>query len=914
IQLEEDLAQLDEIVVIGYGTQKKKEVTGAVSVVSNATIEKLKPTRIEQALQGQVAGVNITTNSGSPGGGSTISIRGVSTNGDSRPLILVDGNVVEDLSVINPNDIESMNILKDATAGIYGVRAANGVILITTKTGRKNMPLKVEYSAYTGFQQTTRKIPVLNATEYAFIVNEAYANGGSSPPFTNISDFGVGTNWQDEVFQTALVHNHNIGFKGGTEKSSYSYSGSFLTQDGIVGGSKSNFTRFTNSASYNLDFLDNFKFKSGITLTRTNKRNLIENTLGSVLFNALNMAPNLSVRDENGDYSLADGLGGEVINPLAQMDNTYDRTKVMKLNGFGGLSYDFLDYFTASANIQFNYAEVTNKKFFPIDYYGIGKVFNTERSEVQEYLDYFQDYTFDAFVKYENTFNDVHKLNVLLGTSIFKSTGEFTGKKGFDIIANNVANANINQAIDVEDRFKDLGRNDKFDARLLSYFTRVQYDYKGKYLFSAVLRRDGSTKFGPENKFGYFPSASIGWVASDEEFMGENNFFDLLKVRASYGILGNDRIIDFGYTSLLDGEGVYFFNNQQYVGSASGPISNPDIKWEKQKTLDIGLDMRILNGKVDITTDYFKRRTEDLLVQSQVSGLLGTGAAPFVNAGIVENEGIEFAIGYSDNFSEDFKFNIKYNVTAIKNEVVSVSGEGEYLEGGSFGISQPAISRMEAGFPLGYFIGYQTDGIFQTQAEINNSAVTAVAPQPGDFKFVDQNGDGVINLEDRVDLGNPLPAATMGLNISFDYKNWDFATYAFASLGNEIVRNYERNQQLVNKPNTYLDRWTGPGTSNSSPRVTTGATSNTSFSDFYVEDGSFVRLQNAQIGYTFTSTDENTMLDKLRIYISGSNLVTLTKYSGYDPTAGTGAPIGGGIDQGFYPTARTFLLGVNVKF
>ena len=921
IQLEEDVAKLDEIVVIGYGTQRKKEITGAVSVVSSETIEKLKPTRIEQALQGQVAGVNITTNSGSPGASSTISIRGVSSNRvddsgqpSSRPLILVDGNVVEDLSVINPNDIESMNILKDATAGIYGVRAANGVILITTKTGRKEMPLTVEYSAYAGFQQTTRKMPVLNATEYALIINEAYANGGSEPPFTNISELGVGTNWQNEVFQSAPIHNHNISFKGGKKNSSYSYSGSFLTQDGIVGGNKSNFTRFTNSASYNLDFLENFKFKSGITLTRTNKRNLAENSLGSILFNALNMAPNIPIRDENGDYSLANGLGGEVINPLAQIANTYDRTKVMKLNGFGGLSYDFLEHFTASANIQFNYSEVKNKKFFPIDNYGIGKVFNTERSEVQDFLDYFRDYTFDAFVKYENTFNEEHKLNVLLGTSVFKTTGEYTGKTGFDIIDNTIINAAILKATDVEDRFEDEGRNDKFDARLLSYFTRIQYDYKGKYLFSAVLRRDGSTKFGPENRFGYFPSASIGWVASDEDFMSQNNFFDLLKLRASYGILGNDRIVDFGYTSLLDGEGIYFFNDQEYVGSASGPISNPDIKWEKQKTLDIGLDLRVLNGKVDITTDYFKRRTEDLLVQSQVSGLIGTGAAPFVNAGIVENEGIEFAIGYSDNFSEDFRFNIKYNVTAIRNEVISVSGEGEFLEGGRFGISQPAISRMEAGFPLGYFIGYQTDGIFQTQDEINNSAVTDVAPQPGDFKFVDQNADGVINLDDRVDLGNPLPVATMGLNISFDYKNWDFATYAFASLGNEIVRNYERNQQLVNKPNAYLDRWTGPGTSNSSPRITTGATSNTTFSDFYVEDGSFVRLQNAQIGYTFTNNDNNKKLDKLRIYISGSNLVTLTKYSGYDPTTGTGAPIGGGIDQGFYPSARTFLLGVNIKY
>jgi len=907
-----DVAQLDEIVVIGYGTQTKKEITGAVSIVSSETIEKLKPTRIEQALQGQVAGVNITTNSGSPGGGSTISIRGVSTNGDSRPLILVDGNVVEDLSVINPNDISSMNILKDATAGIYGVRAANGVILITTKTGRKEMPLTVEYSAYTGIQQTTRKLPVLNATEYALIVNEAYANGGSTPPFTNISELGVGTNWQDEAFQTASIQNHNISFRGGKEKSSYSYSGSFLTQDGIVGGNKSNFTRFTNSASYNLDFLENFKFKSGLTLTRQNRKALPENNLGSVLFNALNMAPNIPVRDANGNFSLADGLGAEVINPLAQIANTYNRGKVMKLNGFGGLSYNFLDHFTAESNIQFNYAEVSNFSFDPIDYYGGGKVFNTFTNSVFEGFDIYRDYTFDALLKYENTFSDVHNITALIGTTIIKSTGVFSGAVGRNIIDNNIANASVEQASEQEDIFEERGSNPKYDARLLSYFARLQYDYKGKYLLSAVIRRDGSTRFGPGNKFGYFPSGSIGWIVSDEDFMSENSFFDLLKVRASYGILGNDRIGDYRFVSLLNGEGTYFFDDIQYFGTASGPISNPLIKWEKQKTLDIGLDIRLFNRKVDITTDYFNRRTEDLLVSPQISGLLGTGAPPFVNAGVVENKGFEFAIGYSDNFSDDFKFSVRYNVTAIKNEVVSVSGDGEYLEGGSFGISQPAISRMEAGYPMGYFVGYQTDGIFQTQEEINNSAVTDLAAQPGDLKFVDQNGDGVIDLDDRVNLGNPLPAATMGFNLSLDYKNWDFAAYAFASIGNEIVRNYERNQQLVNKPNSYLDRWTGPGTSNSSPRVSIGATSNTVFSDFYVEDGSFVRLQNAQIGYTFSNNDDNNK--KFSEYISGSNLFTLTEYSGYDPTAGTGAPIGGGIDQGFYPTARTVLLGVNVKF
>jgi len=919
VQLQPDVAQLDEVVVIGYGTQTKKEITGAVSVVSNETIEKLKPTRIEQALQGQVAGVNITTNSGSPGGGSTISIRGVSTNGNSSPLILVDGNVVEDLSVVNPYDIESINILKDATAGIYGVRAANGVILITTKTGRKEMPLTIEYNAYGGFQQTTRKIPVLNATQYGVIVNEAYAAGGSTPPFSDLSTLGIGTDWQDEVFESAPIMNHHITLKGGKEKSSYSFSSSYLTQDGIVGGKKSNFTRVTNTATYNLDFSENFKFKSGVTLTGVNSQGLPENALGSVLFNALNMAPTIPVRDENGEFSLADGLGAEVINPIAQMANTYNRNKVMKINGFAGLAYNFLEHFTAEANIQFNYAEVSSFSFDPIDYYGGGKVFNTLTNGVFEGFNIFRDYTFDGFLKYQNKFNDVHNLNVLLGISVFKTTGMFSGATATDIKNNDIRYATVEQGLNQRDIYVERGSNRKFDGRLLSYFARVQYDYKGKYLFSAVVRRDGSTRFGPNNKFGIFPSGSIGWVASDEEFMSDINTFDFLKFRASYGVLGNDRIGDYRFVSLLTGEGTYFFGGNdrenEVFGIASGPISNPQIKWEKQKTLDIGVDMRILNNKVDITADYFKKRTEDLLVSPQISGLLGTGAPPYVNAGIVENKGLEFAIGYSDNLNENFKFNIKYNVTTLKNEVLEVSGEDEYLEGGRFGISQPAISRMEAGFPMGYFVGYQTNGIFQNQTEVDNSAVTNLGARPGDLKFVDQNGDGVIDLNDRVNLGNPIPDATMGLNISFDYKNIDFSAYTFASIGNEIVRNYERNQQLVNKPIWYLDRWTGEGTSNTSPLQTIGATSNTDFSDFYVEDGSFVRLQNVQLGYTFSDNVlNNDKISKLRIYVSANNLFTLTKYRGYDPTIGNGAPIGGGIDNGFYPSASTFLLGLNVKF
>jgi TonB-linked SusC/RagA family outer membrane protein len=917
IALIEDAQSLNEVVVIGYGTQRKKETTGAVSVVSSETIENLKPTRIEQALQGQVAGVNISSNSGSPGASSTISIRGVSTNGDSRPLILVDGNVIEDLSVINPSDIETINVLKDATAGIYGVRAANGVILITTKSGRKEMPLTIEYNAYAGFQETSRKIPVLNATEYALLVNEAFVAGGQNPQFTDISSLGLGTDWQNEVFESAPIFNHAITIKGGKKKSTYAYGASFLSQDGIVGGNRNNFTRFTKRGNYSVDFLDNFKLNAGLIYTHTNKRNLSENALGSVLFNALNMDPTKGVRNDAGGFSIAEGLGNEVINPIAQLEGTYDRTKVNRLSGNASLSYKFLDHFTAQANIQANYAEVKGKVFRPIANFGSGKVFNVDKSEVVETFNVFRDYTFDAFLTYENVFNDVHDLKVLVGTSIFQTTGVFMGNIGFDISGNTVENASIEQAQDVVSINQDLGFDPRFDNRLLSYFSRVQYNYDGKYLLSAVIRRDGSTRFGPDNRFGYFPSGSIGWIASDEDFFNDDSFINFLKFRVSYGILGNDRIADFGFVSLLDGEGTYVFDDGIIAGAALGPVANPEIRWEKQKTFDFGVDFKFLDNKIDITADYFKRTTEDLLVVPQVSGILGVGAPgagpPVVNGGEVENKGFEFAIGYSNRVSEDFNFSVRYNVTTIQNEVLSVNTEGGFIAGGSFGVGQDPPSRMEAGFPIGYFRGFKTNGIFQTQAEVD--AATTINDQvlPGDLRFVDINNDGVIDDNDKTNLGDPIPDATMGLNLSVDFKNFDFSAYAFASIGNEIVRNYERNQPLTNRSVTFLDRWTGPGTSNTDPRVTTGATSNGLFSDYFVEDGSFVRLQNVQLGYTFNQS-ESSKIDKFRIYISASNLVTLTEYRGYDPTASSGDPIGGGIDQGFYPSPQTYLLGVNLKF
>ncbi|MGB5821275.1 MAG: TonB-dependent receptor [Saonia sp.] len=916
IIMQEDVSALDEVVVVGYGTQTKKEITGAVSVVGSETIEELNPTRIEQALQGQVAGVQITAESGSPGSASNIRIRGISTNGDNRPLILVDGNVIEDLSVLNPGDIESINVLKDATAGIYGVRAANGVILITTKTGKLNTELKFSYDAFGGVQETSRQIPVLNATEYALLVNEAFAAGGQPNPFPNLSGLGTGTDWQEEVFQRAPVFNHNLTVSGGSEKSTYSFGVSLLTQDGIVGGDKANFKRYTTRGNFNTNILENLRLTTNFIYTGTDRRTLPENSLGSVLFNALNNAPTFSVEDANGDFTLAEGLGNEVINPLAQIANTFNEADVSRISGKVGLNYQFLENFTAESSIQFNYAEVDERRFSPSVFFGSGKVFNVERNFVAEDKDIFKDYTFDAFVNYDRTFGEDHNLKVTLGTSVFQTRGQDGGSTGFDVPDNDFNNAFLSQASDVRNDFIDT--SGKFDARLLSYFTRLQYNYKGKYLFSGVIRRDGSTAFGPDNRFGYFPSGSVGWVVSDEDFLNDSNTISFLKLRGSWGILGNDRIDGNAFRGTLSGEGTAVFNDELVFGDAIGIIPNPSIQWEEQTTLDIGLDLKLFNNSIDITADYFKKRTEDLLVRPPVSGILGAAApgsgVPVVNAGTVENKGFEFAIAYRSDSSKDFSYNVSYNVTFLDNEVISVNNGVGFIPGGSFGVGQEPPTRMEDGFPLGYFFGLQTDGIFQNQAEVDAHATQNNAA-PGDLRFVDTNGDGEITPDDRTDIGNPIPDATMGLNISFNYKNWDFGSYAFASVGNEIVRNYERNQQLVNRSVFTLDRWTGEGTSNTVPRVTTGATSNFQFSDFFVEDGSFVRIQNIQLGYTLPDKImERVGLDKLRVYLSANNVYTFTEYRGYDPSASSGDPLASGIDQGFYPVPRTYLLGLNLKF
>lgn len=922
ITLQEDSKVLDEVVVIGYGSQKKREITGAVAVVDSKTLEILKPIKIEQALQGTVSGVNVTTTSGAPGAALDIRIRGIATNGENRPTTIIDGYVGE-LGLLNPNDVESITVLKDAQAAIYGTIGANGVILITTKSGKKNAKSKISFNTYVGFQETSRTLPTLNATEYALLLNESYANGGRPLPYPNVTGLGEGTNWQNEVFSTAVpIINHDISISGGSEKITYAVSGSHLDQEGIVGEDKSGFLRNTARVSLGADVSEKLKLKTNIIYTYFNRKSLNENGLASVLFNALNIPSTLTPYDSNGDFTLAPttGLGIEIINPLAQIATTYNDYNFKKLNGNFGLEYKLFKGFTLSSNIGFNTSNSKSKTFAKEVDYG-GKVFDVTRSSVSQGAVNDNNYSFDIFGTYTKKIGENHNFVATIGNTIFKEWGNGLFATGYDVPNNSWEFADISLTTGT----LDVKTNSSYgyDERRLSYFGRLQYDYKGKYLLSAMLRRDASTKFGPGNRVGYFPSFTAGWVISDEDFYGESKLVNFLKLRTSYGTLGNDQIPNNGYVGLLSGEGTYVFDNILINGVATGQIPNPDLKWEEAKKFDIGFDLKLLNNKIAIVTDYFIDTRSDLLIANiPISGINGTAApgagAPTINAGTVRNSGIEFAIDYKEKVSDNFSMSVGYNVTFLENKVLEVNNGTGFIEGGNFGVGQPAPSRMEVGQPIGYSYGYKTNGIFQNQAEIDahpSQIALGANAAPGDIRYVDLNGDNVIDVKDRTNIGDPIPNATMGFNLQLNYKNLDFSAYTFASVGNDMVRNYERDVTDANHFRYVLDRWTGEGTSNSVPRVTTSSTANNVFSDYFVEDASYIRIQNIQLGYTLSPDFfQKTNITKLRIYTGVNNLYTFTKYNGFDPGASNGAPIGGGIDYGFYPIPRTFLVGLNINF
>ncbi|MBF4463769.1 TonB-dependent receptor [Flavobacterium sp. LC2016-12] len=932
VKMSDDAKSLEEVVVIGYGSQKKREVTGAVSVLDSKTLDLIKPVKVEQALQGTISGVVVTAQSGAPGAGLDIRIRGVGTNGQNNPTAIIDG-YVGDLSLLNPNDIETITVLKDAQAAIYGTIGANGIILVTTKMGKKNSKTKVTFNSYTGFQEASRKIPMLDATEYALLLNESYANGGKTLPYPNAGGLGKGTNWQKEVLKTGVpIISNDLSISGGSDKITYAVSGSHLDQEGIVGEDKSGFLRNTARLALSADLSDKFKLKTNVIYTFTNRRTINENGLGSVLFNALNVPATLTPYDANGEFTLVPsttGLGTEIINPLAQLANTYNDGNYKKLNGNFGLDYKIFKGFVLSSSIGFNTGNGESRSFAKQISYG-GKVFDVQRSSVTEGSSNDNNYSFDIYATYNTKIGESHNITGTLGNTIYREWGNNISATGFDVLNNSWENASLKLARGLPTAVNVFSGN--YDERRLSYFARVQYDYQGKYLVSAMYRRDSSTKFGPGNKTASFLSFTGGWVVSDEDFFGKSEAFNFLKFRASYGSLGNDQIKNNGYRSILDGEATYVFDGNLSNGTATGQIPNPDLKWEESKKFDVGFDAKLFNDRFYIVADYFSDTRKDLLVPGiPVSGINGTGApgasSPTMNAGSVKNSGFEFSIDYKEKFSDSFTMSVGYNVTFIKNEVTEVNNGTGIIDQGSFGVGQPTAARMEAGHALGYFYGYKTDGIFQNQAEVDahpSQLALGANAAPGDIRFVDVNGDNVIDSKDKTDIGDPIPDVTMGFNLQLNYKNLDFAAYTYASIGNDMVRNYERVLSDANRLDYVLDRWTGEGTSTTVPRVTTSATSNNVFSEYFVEDASYFRIQNVQLGYTLNpKVSLKAGITRLRLYMGVNNLYTFTKYKGFDPSASFGpgnqdgvsqSPIGAGIDYGFYPVPRTYLLGLNINF
>ncbi|WP_420573718.1 SusC/RagA family TonB-linked outer membrane protein [Kordia sp.] len=962
IILKQDTEALESVVVIGYGSQRKELVSGAYATVDADKIVERNPVRVEEALQGSASGVQVNATSGSPGAALSIRIRGITSNGDNNPLIIVDGVFFgDDLSVIDPNDIEQIDVIKDASSAIYGVRASNGVILITTKKGRRDSATKFSYNAYYTVQETSNKLDLLNATEYAVYVNETEIADGNALPYPDISSLGEGTDWQDELFSTAPLFSHSLSATGGSENISYGFSGSYLAQEGLIASDKSNFTRWTLKNNLSINLSEKLKLNTLLLYTNRKTRGIPEGGRGSILYYGANASPLTPIFDgtdgtgpSRGFSYIGSEQGIEIINPFAVINNTFNEAKTNRFTGKIELVYDIMEDLDITSRFNFNYADVIARSYNPLQYYGPNKVQNNVNvangqfvldrnddgdrdvySTVSENTQNFFDYTWETFINYKKSFGE-HNFSGLVGASLqsFQYDGFFaTGflVNGPDAWSN--AYLSNTQSFIIDD--DDTPNGDPQDIqqtlnattgigedRLYSAFGRVQYDYQGKYLLSAMVRRDASTRFGPDNRVGYFPSFSGGWVISQEDFF-KSELINNLKLRGSWGITGNDRIGSYRWLGFLQGanaEASYPFGDTLAFGNAIGALSNSKLQWETTRQTNIGFDVSLLDRKLDISVDYYKKRTEDLLLVPEVSALLGTSAGgsspPFVNAGIVENKGLDLSINFTHDFTDDLTIKVGYNLTSIDNKAIEVNNAAGFLPGGLFGLGQ-TTSRFQSGLPIGAFWGLQTDGIFQNQAEIDAHAAQPDA-QPGDIRYVDIDGDGVIEFgsnDDQTMIGNPIPSVTMGLNLGIDFKQFDFSTSLYASIGNDIVRSYERFLTYSNKPSLYLDRWTGEGTSNFVPRASTNASNNRLFSDFFVEDGSYLRIQNIQIGYSLPkSVLEKIHLDRFRLYFGVNNLYTFTNYQGYNPDVSNSSPLSAGVDLGQYPLARTFTTGINVSF
>ncbi len=943
--LAESAESLDEVVVIGYGTQKITKVSGAISTIKTADIEQQKPLRAEEALQGRASGVSVIQN-GSPGSTPTVLIRGIPSFSGTNPVVIIDGvpQSLEDLNAINAADIESLNVLKDAAStSIYGVKGGNGVIVVTTRSGKKEQKTEFSFNTYIGEQSIIKKIGVLNATEYGAIINEGSVAAGGGLIFPDISALGVGTDWQDEIFHDAGIASHNLTAKGGGEKLSYFLSAGYLGQDGIVGGGdKSNFNRVNATANLNFDLTSKLKLILNTSYANLKSQGIQENSFNSIIGSALNFDPTVpvlnTVPNTVGTYGFSNLLKSEIFNPLTKLENTYNTSNGNKLYGKVELQYDILENLKVTSRFGYTKWDEVGKNFTPLVFYGPLNVENTmnadgttvtgKHNSVTEFTNSNFSYTQETFANYTFTINEKHNFDIVAGMSFAKSTGSgFTASRQ-DVRDNSWAWADISAATGVNSATNFVAQTGSSYQNLtrknLSYFGRVNYDYSDKYLASFIARRDGSIAFGKDNKYGNFYAGSLGWIVTKEDFF-KSDFIDFLKIRGSYGTTGNENVspqyvsIAVGgpsYGSTANSNG-YTFNGTFYPGATVNSFANDILRWEKQTQFNVGFDITVLKN-LSLNADYFEKKVDGLLFVDAPPLYAGTSLPVASNIGTTESKGFDMTLAYNTSSSNDFKVNTSLTFTTSKNLVTATNSDGTALiSGGSYfnGQSQNA-TRFQKDFTPGYFYGWQTDGLFQTAADIAASP-TQTGAMPGDIKFVDINGDGAITDLDKTKIGDPFPKFTMGWNLGLDYKNFDFSVFTYASVGNDVYRAYERNAQYSNKFRNILARWTGPGSTNdaNNPRYTfADANSNIRVSDRYVEDGSFVKIKNVVVGYSIpTSTFSSKVFTKIRVYAQVKNLYTFTKYTGYDPEI-AGGILNTGVDRGAYPQARTISAGLDLKF
>ncbi|WP_294312920.1 TonB-dependent receptor [uncultured Chryseobacterium sp.] len=933
--------KIEEVVMIGYGTQKKSNVTGAISSIKASDIENIPAGKPEQVLQGRAAGVNVITNSGQPGSNATIRVRGITSFGASNdPLWVVDGIVVDGIGWLNQSDIENIEVLKDgASSAIYGVSAARGVILVTTKKGKKGR-LNLSYNGFYGFGHASKKLDLLNATQYATILNEAYVNAGQAPKFSNPQSLGAGTDWQDVIFNTGERSSHEVSVNGGNEKSTFYGSFGYYDQTGIVMSDISYYKRLNARLNSTHKVTDWLTLGQTFAYTNTKSQGINSNgEFGGPLSSAVNLDPttpilnpDLSaipaaarpyvVRDANGiPYGISSLVQNEMSNPLA-----FKYTQL----GNNGWSNDFIGNVFAEVKIIKDLtfkSSINGKKaywgswnytplyYLNANYSNLG-VNSLSRSTQEKF-----EWSLENTLTYQKRFGK-HNFNLLAGNGYYEYNIGF----GQSVTHSNLPISSWEDAsfnFDVGRANQTVSAWDYINTHKVSYFGRVVYDYDNKYLFTGTIRRDGSSKFGANQHWGTFPAFSLGWNVNNESFWPENKIINTLKLRGGYGILGNDGIDDFQFASFyVSGANYPGFNNagNEVVlpGYYPNTLANPDLKWETTSQLNFAADLKLFTN-FNLTVDYYKKKTSDILRKIFIPGYVGVTNAPTANIGDMENEGVEVELGYKKNWS-DWGISVNGNFAYLKNTVTKLEKGRDYIDGPGFQ-SMGSVSRIQVGESYGSFYGYNTLGIFQNQAQINsyvnaNGQMILPNAKPGDFIWADTNGDGAITDADKVNLGNSIPKFTFGMTINLNYKNLDFMIFAQGQAGNKIFQGLRRLDLLnANYQTTILDRWTGEGTSNTTPRLTVNDTNHnyTWMSNYYLQKGDYLRIKLVQLGYTLPqSVTQNFGVSKLRFYVTGENLFTFTKYTGYDPEIAAGDSFG--IDRAYYPQARTFIFGANITF